>query len=177
MGISILKKDTNQCSSSDNKVFSKSISIIQSILQTEVLLLNFSSRIPDHLSRHVSLHTSTFSLASEVWATLAPERSFKKVLRHPLIMRGPAPSQNRFARSTAFIHSQTQWKIRLMAWRCKKRKLMTLACTGKIKRYLINHNLVPCAKNSNLRHCHVEDTELQNSSRWLILRHERSELV
>lgn len=101
------------------------------------------------------------------------------------MMRGPAPSQNRFARSTAFIHSQTvEDQINGMEVQeeeandiSNESKHSRTVCAGKIKGYLINHNLVPCAKNSNLRHCHVEDTELQNPSRWLILRHDISELV
>lgn len=33
----------------------------------------------------------------------AADLSLTNVLRHPLIMRGADPSQNRFARSTAFV--------------------------------------------------------------------------
>ena len=39
------------------------------------------------------------------FTALVPWRSLMKVLRQPLMIRGAAPSQNRFARSTAFKNS------------------------------------------------------------------------
>lgn len=102
----------------------------------------------------VSFYTSTdtFFLPCEDSAVLFPSSSLTNVLRHPLIIRGAAPSQNRFARSTAFNHIQYV--------KCVKSTMKDL----DKEIYLVDDNWMPCFQNSNLRHCEVENTKLQNSS-------------
>lgn len=56
------------------------------------------------LLKKCAVHTSdgTSLLALEASVLAVPSRFLTKVRRQPLIIRGAAPSQNLFARSTAF---------------------------------------------------------------------------
>lgn len=81
---------------------------------------------------------------SDARATLFPLTSLMNVLRQPLTIRGADPSQNRFARSTAFTNSHKCFNELDTDMHVKKDK--TLHFTRVYKEMnLVYHNLVTCS--------------------------------